>query len=90
LQQVIANHPGTHSVTGKVTTSQGAPIVGALLQSGATHFTYTDANGNYVLAGLINSSRTITVSASGYTFSTPSQSVTLAGADVPNINFQSQ
>jgi hypothetical protein len=87
LQQVVANRPGTYSISGQVTdTATGLPLAGVQILSGVTHFTYTDANGNYTLAGLINSNRTVTPSLAGYTFT--SQSVTVSGANVTNVNFQ--
>jgi hypothetical protein len=87
LQSVVANRPGTHSIQGQVTNLAGTPIAGARIQSGYTHFTFTDANGNYVLAGLIDSTRNVTVTASGYTFTV--QTVTVSGSNVTNVNFQS-
>jgi hypothetical protein len=87
LQQVVATRPGTHAISGQVTAGGGGPVAGALVQSGTTHFTSTDANGNYLLPGLINSSRTVTATAAGYTFAT--QPVTISGTDVGNVNFQS-
>jgi hypothetical protein len=86
LQSVITNRPGTYSIQGVVTNLAGTPIAGARVQSGYTHFTFTDANGNYVLAGLINSKRSVTVTATGYTFT--DQSVTISGNNV-SLNFQS-
>ena len=88
LNQVVTTRPGTYSIQGHVANAHAVSITGALIQSGATHFTYSDSNGNYVLAGLINSARTLSVTASGYTFT--SQSVTISGSNVLNINFQSQ
>jgi hypothetical protein len=88
LQNVLANRPGTYSIQGVVTTLEGAPIAGATVQSGLTHFTQTGANGTYTLGGLINSARTVTATASGYTFST-TQTVTISGSNVTGINFKS-
>jgi hypothetical protein len=86
MQQILATRPGTYTISGTVTDSSGNPISGALVQSGSTHFTYTAANGTYVMASLINSSRTVTAAAGPYRFSP--QSVTINGANVANINFQ--
>jgi hypothetical protein len=87
LQSVVANRPGTHSIQGQVTNLAGIPIAGARIQSGYTHFTFTDANGNYVLAGLIDSTRNVSVTATVYTFT--DQTVTVSGSNVGNVNFQS-
>lgn len=85
LAQVLATRPGTHKLTGKVTRSDGTPVAGARIQSGYTHFTYSAADGTYTLASLIDSSRTVSVTASGLTFT--DQAVTVSGANVPNVNF---
>jgi hypothetical protein len=85
LQQVVANRPGTHAINGRVTDQAGNGIAGARIQSGYTHFTFTDATGAYQLAGLIDSNRTVTVATPNFTF--PAQNVTVAGADVQGINF---
>ena len=43
----------------------GNPLANILVETGTTHFTYTDANGNYVLAGLINGQKTVTFKKNG-------------------------
>ncbi len=88
LLNVVATRPGTHSISGQITDSTGAAIPNARIQSGYTHFTFSDANGNYVLAGLIDSSRTLTVTATGYTL--PTLNVTVAGSNVSGANIQAQ
>jgi hypothetical protein len=87
LAQTLATRPGTSSISGAVTNHAGSPVSGALVQSGSTHYTYTASNGTYVLNSLINSSRTVTVTAGSYVF-TP-QSVTVSGSNVTNFNFKS-
>ncbi|MGO8748353.1 MAG: choice-of-anchor D domain-containing protein, partial [Thermoguttaceae bacterium] len=84
LANVIATHPGTYSIFGTVTDANGKPLAGVKIQSGPTHWTYTDANGNYQLAGLIDSSRTLTASLNNSTQSVP---VAIAGSDVQGENF---
>jgi hypothetical protein len=85
LQSVVQNRPGTHSISGRVANSGGYAISGATVQSGTTHFATTDTNGNYVLAGLIDSSRTVSATAAGYAFNPIP--VTLSGSNLTNINF---
>ena len=85
LSQILATRPGTYTVSGTVTNGTGQPIPSALIQSGSTHFTYTNASGAFSLASLVNSSRTITATVSGLTFSP--QSVTVSGTNVSNVNF---
>jgi hypothetical protein len=87
MQQVLATRPGTSSISGTVKNHAGNPVAGALVQSGPTHFTYTVANGTYLLQSIINSTRTVTVTSGSYNF-TP-QTVTVSGANLTNVNFQS-
>jgi hypothetical protein len=87
LAQVVANKPGTYSISGQVTdAATGQPLSNVQLLTGVTHFTYTDVNGNYTIAGLINSTRTVTPTLAGYTF-TP-QTVVISGSNVTGVNFQ--
>ncbi len=85
VKHVLKVKPGTHSIRGRVADLSGKPISGALVESGATHWTTTDDGGVYVLSGLIDSHRTISASKSG--FSSESQTVVVSGMDVRNINF---
>jgi hypothetical protein len=84
LDGVIKNHTGTHSIHGTVVDTDGTPLAGVRVQSGSTHWTYTDTNGHYDLAGLISSSRTITAS---YSHATLSSSVVVGASDVAGKNF---
>ncbi len=47
----------------------------------------SDASGNYSIGNLTNGTYTLTPSKSGYTFTPGSQTVTINGADVANVNF---
>ena len=88
IQEVIASKPGTHSISGVVIDPAGKPIQGVRLQSGATHWTFTDANGNYQLAGLVDGVRSLTVSCpSTFGFATNTVNVLLNGANLINQNF---
>ncbi len=53
------NKPGTYTITGTVKNLNGDPIPNALVETGKTHFTYTNANGEYVLEGLIKGQRSV-------------------------------
>ena len=84
MTQVIETHPGTHSISGTVTNAQGRARRRARVQSGATHWVTTDANGNFTLPGLINGPRVLTVS---YGTATVSEKFTMAGSNVQGMSF---
>jgi len=87
LADTIANRPGTSSVSGKVTDSLGTAIPNVRIQSGDTHWTFSDANGDYQLPSLIDSSRTLTATHPQYTFANPSRQISITGADLTNQSF---
>ncbi len=87
MGEVIASKPGTHSISGTVTDAQGTPVAGARLQSGATHWTFTDATGAYELAGLIDGARALTVSHPGHQWSPDTINVTVSGANLTGLDF---
>ncbi|MCH7225428.1 carboxypeptidase-like regulatory domain-containing protein [Haloferula sp. A504] len=88
MSEIVANKPGTSRISGVVTDASGAPIAGARVQSGLTHWTFTDATGAYELAGLIDGARTVTASHASHQWSPNTLNVTLAGADLTAQNFQ--
>jgi hypothetical protein len=49
--------------------------------------TTTNSTGNYSITGLVNGTYTVTPSRSGYTFTPPSQSVTISNANQTGVNF---
>jgi len=78
----------TFTISGTVTPLPGG--AGTLLTlSGSPSSTATaDSNtGYYSFPGLGNNTYTVTPSKSGYTFAPPYSTVTVNGADMPNINF---
>jgi hypothetical protein len=87
-----ANAASTFSISGAITpaaSGNGATV--ALLQGGSTVATTTaDASGNYSFASLLNGSYTVTPGKLGYAFTPASQAVTVAGANVPAVNFTAQ
>jgi len=87
ISGVISNKPGTHRISGVLTDSGGAPIAGARVQSGMTHWTFTDESGSYELDGLIDGARTVTVSHSNYQWTPDTTNVTVSGADLTGQNF---
>ena len=84
IAYVIAQHPGTHSISGSITDAFGQPVAGVRLQSGDTHWTYTDAAGHYTLAGLPDKTRTLTAT---WQNAKASLQVTLAGRDITGKDF---
>jgi hypothetical protein len=54
------NKPGTFKITGSIKDKLGKPLSKVLVESGKMHFTITDDNGNYSLAGLISGQRMLT------------------------------
>jgi hypothetical protein len=61
LASVVMKKPGTKAVFGRVLDGRGRPVEGARIESGFTHFTYTDRTGRYKLAGLTGRQRNIAV-----------------------------
>jgi trimeric autotransporter adhesin len=78
----------TYSISGTV-TSGGFGLLGAAvdLTGAATKSTTTDGNGNYSFTGLSNGAYTVTPTKAGYTFTPPSISVNVNGADVGGQSF---
>ncbi|MEX0643225.1 MAG: carboxypeptidase regulatory-like domain-containing protein [Pirellulales bacterium] len=87
LADTSANRPGTHSVLGHVSDAAGNPIPGVRIQSGDTHWTYTDQNGDYALPSLIKGARTLTASFPNLTFDNSSRPITISNADLTNQVF---
>ena len=90
LGEISATRPGTSSISGSVTDASGSPIEGARIQSGDTHWTFTDVNGDYLLESLIDSNRILTVSHPLYNLGWQNNniSVQIAGADLTGQDFQ--
>jgi hypothetical protein len=74
----------TYAVSGSVVNQGEAPLAGvAMSVIGPVNATaVTDALGNYSVAGLPDGAYTLTPSLSGFAFTPPSRSLTIAGADV--------
>lgn len=81
--------PVTYSISGTVT---GAVTSGVTinLTGAATASTTTASNGTYSVTGLANGTYTVTPSATGYTFSPASASITISGGNITTgANFAS-
>ena len=75
----------TWSISGTITPSTAASGATVALTGAATGTATPDGSGNYSFSGLISGSYTVTPSNSGYSFSPPSQPVTVASANVTGI-----
>ncbi len=76
----------TYAISGQVTTSGGAGISGVTVSAGSASTT-TDGSGNYSIGNLVAGNYTVTPSASGFTFSPTSRSVSITSANVTAQNF---
>lgn len=79
MEGVVRDKPGTHAISGRVTDARGRAVRRTRVQSGETHFTFTDGRGRYRLAGLIDSTRTVTAGGA-------SRTVTVSGRDVVDVD----
>jgi hypothetical protein len=69
-KNVIKNKPGTYSISGTVTDSEGNAVPGVLVETGfqgvdykgaCTHFDLTNSDGKYEISGIINGERFINI-----------------------------
>lgn len=88
LEKVIKEKPGVYAVGGTIADEHGSPVAGVRVQSGPTHFTLTDDNGNYVLEGLVGKSRVVGVSKPGYQLTPAEQRVDLDEDDLRAVHFR--
>lgn len=80
--------PPTYTVSGRVTTTGGAPASGVTVSlPGAIGTATTDAFGDYSFSGLASGTYTVTPSKAGYEFAPPSRSVPVSGANVTAQDF---
>jgi PKD repeat protein len=79
----------TYTVSGTVGLSTGGGAAGAsvALSGASTASATTGAAGGYSFACLLNGSYTVTPALSGYVISPASRTVSVAGADVPGVDF---
>jgi hypothetical protein len=77
----------TFSISGTISPTTGGAGATVLLSGAAGATTTTDNAGNYTFTGLTNGSYTVTPSNTGFTFTPPSQNVTVSSANVGGINF---
>jgi hypothetical protein len=80
------NSPQTYSISGTVT---GAVQLGVnmILSDTISRITTTDSAGSYSFSSLIDGAYTVTPNLSGYSFTPPSTTVTISGANVTGVDF---
>lgn len=88
LAEVLRTRPGTHAIRGRVVDRAGKPLAGVRIQSGDTHWTTTDGDGRFELAGLIAGRRTVTASRPGLVFEPAERQVMIADRDLEGIEFR--
>lgn len=87
------NFVATANPTWSISGSISPPSLGSgtvLRLSGSNATTTADVNGNYTFSNLTNGTYTITPSQAGETFTPPSQSTTINGGSISNLNFAAQ
>jgi hypothetical protein len=82
--------PTTFSISGVISPAAGGAGALVTLSGAANKSTTADASGNYQFTSLATGSYTITPSNNGYSFTPPSQAITISGADVPGVDFSAQ
>lgn len=83
LAEVLAKRPGTHTVSGTVRDLSRAPVAGARVESGYTHFTFTDRQGRYRLEGLIDGDRVVRAGDA-------SRTIRLDGRDLADVDLMAR
>jgi len=88
LGALIANE--AHAIHGSVDqrASGAPPRTEMTLAGGGSRTTMTEANGEYAFYALLDGTCTVTPSREGFTFSPPSQTIDLRGADVRLMPFR--
>jgi hypothetical protein len=77
----------TWSISGSISPAASGSGATVTLSGSAGGSSVADANGNYTFTGVGNGSYTVTPSKTGYSFSPPTQGVTINGANQGGVNF---
>src|SRR5204862_436247 len=77
----------TWSISGSIAPLPSGSGVLVTLSGTAGGTATTDTSGSYSFAGLANGSYTLTPSKTGFTFTPPSQTLTITNANVAAVNF---
>ena len=86
-QSVPPPNPQSYIISGTITPAAGGSGATVTLSGAAAATTVTNSSGIYTFAGLNNGTYAVTPSNAGYTFSPSSQTATINGANVTNLNF---
>ena len=77
----------TWTISGTLSPAASGSGATVTLSGAASATTTADANGTFSFSNLANGTYTVTPSKSGFTFSPPSRTVTVTGANVTGVNF---
>ena len=80
--------PGAWSISGTITRGAGGPGIEGVTVSIGVRSATTDANGDYTITGVPDGTYTVTPTLAGRVFDPVSRDVTVAGADVTNVDFE--
>src|SRR5260370_12544414 len=80
----------TFTVSGTISPAAAGSGATVTLSGAAAATTTADTGGNYTFTGLANGTYSVTPSRTGYTFNPSTQTATVAGANVPAVNFTAQ
>lgn len=87
MADVLARRPGTQAIRGRVTSVGGAGVPGVRITAGETHWTTSDADGNYEIKGLVAGPRMVTAVKEGLKFEPAERRVELRAEDVAGVDF---
>ena len=82
--------PPTWTLSGSISPVAAGAGAKVTLSGASSASTTADQSGNYSFSGLNNGSYTVTPTQSGYSFTPPSQAVTISGANLGAVNFTGQ
>ena len=87
LRQVVKDRPGTYSISGRVTDKKDHGLANVRIQSGPTHFTYTNEKGHYELKSLIKGDRVVAATKDGLRLNPTEYKVTITDQNLTTIDF---
>jgi len=88
LGETLAKRPGVYDLRGKVRDAHGGPVKRVRIQSGYTHWAFTDGSGDFLLRGLVASQRIVMPIKEGADFRPPQLSVEVGKKAVKHLDFR--